>query len=103
MEDELQCTDLATPTCQTPSIFAFVAVSRGSHARRGHNDRGGRGGRGLSKKCGACGGHDHILLSCTTLDAALLKWTLAKRKMIVRKYGTPSGSASTHAALMRDV
>jgi hypothetical protein len=41
--------------------------------------------------------------SCTTSDDALLKWTLAKRKMIVQKYGTPSGFAHTHAAMLSDV
>jgi hypothetical protein len=43
---------------------------------------------------------DHILSSCTTPNDARLKWTLAKRKMIIQKYGTPSGSASAHAALL---
>jgi hypothetical protein len=33
----------------------------------------------------------------------LLKWTLAKRKMIVQKYGTHGDSTSPHAALMIDV
>jgi hypothetical protein len=34
---------------------------------------------------------------------ALLKWTLAKWKMIVQKYGTLGGSASAHASLLSDV
>jgi hypothetical protein len=32
-----------------------------------------------------------------------MKWTMAKRKMIVQKYGTPGGSASAHVALLSDV
>jgi hypothetical protein len=46
---------------------------------------------------------DHILSSCTARDNALLKWTLAKQKMIVQKYGTLGGSAYAHAALLSDV
>jgi hypothetical protein len=86
-----------------PPISAFVVVGRGSHSGRGHNPRGSRGGRGLPNKCSACGNLDHIMSSCAASDDALLKWTLAKRKMIIHKYGTPCGSASTHAALMSDV
>jgi hypothetical protein len=41
--------------------------------------------------------------SCTTSDDALLKWTRTKRKLIVRKYGTPSGTASTHVAELSDM
>jgi hypothetical protein len=41
--------------------------------------------------------------SYTALDDALLKWNLAKRKMIVQKYGTLGGSAYAHAALVSDV
>jgi hypothetical protein len=36
------------------------------------------------------------------LDDTLVNWTLAKRKMIVQKYGTPGGSTSTHVALLSD-
>jgi hypothetical protein len=32
-----------------------------------------------------------------------LRWTLAKRKMIIQKYGAPSGSAFAHAALLSGV
>jgi hypothetical protein len=46
---------------------------------------------------------DHILSSCTAPDDALLRWTLAKWKMIIHKYGAPYGSASAHAALLSDV
>jgi hypothetical protein len=53
-------------------------------------------------KFSACGSTNHILSSCTTSDDALLKWTLAKRKMIVQKYGTPTGSSSAHTALLSD-
>jgi hypothetical protein len=45
---------------------------------------------------------DHIMTSCTTSDDALLNWTLAKRKMIVHKYGTLGGHAHAHAALLSD-
>jgi hypothetical protein len=46
---------------------------------------------------------DHILSSCNALDEALLRWTLAEHKMIIQTYGTPSGFASAHAALLSDV
>jgi hypothetical protein len=46
---------------------------------------------------------DHIMSSCTATDDALLKWTLAKRKMIIQNYGTPAGSAFAHAAMLSDV
>jgi hypothetical protein len=78
-------------------ISAFVAAGRGS------NPRGSRGGRGLPNKCSACDSMDHIMSSCTAPDDAFLKWTLAKRKMIVHKYGTPGGSACAHAALLSDI
>jgi hypothetical protein len=32
-----------------------------------------------------------------------MKWTLAKRKMIIQKYGTPGGTAPAHVALLSDV
>jgi hypothetical protein len=83
----------------TPPIFAFVAAGRGSHNGRGHPPRGPRGSRGLPNKCSARGSLDHILSSCSALDDALMRWTLAKRKMIIQKYGTHGGSASAHAAL----
>jgi hypothetical protein len=51
--------------------------------------RGSRGGRSLPNKCSACGSMDHILSSCTALDDALPRWTIAKRKMIIQKYGAP--------------
>jgi hypothetical protein len=53
-------------------ISAFVAASRGSNTGRGHNHRGGRGGRGLPNKCSACGSVNHIMSSCTASDDALL-------------------------------
>jgi hypothetical protein len=37
------------------------------------------------------------------IDDALLKWTLAKRKMIVQKYGNPGGSALAHTTLLSGV
>jgi hypothetical protein len=77
------------------SISAFVAAGRGNTIRYG------RGGRGLSNKRSGCGSIDHILTSCTASDDALGKWTLAKNKL--QKYGTPSGAAPTHAALLSDI
>jgi hypothetical protein len=94
---------MPVPDTSPPHIHAFVAACRGSHSGRGHNPRGSRGGHGLPNKCSACGSLDHILSSCTAPDDALRRWTLAKRKMIVQKYGSPGGSASTHAALLSDV
>jgi hypothetical protein len=95
--------DQAMPTtpCPAPPISAFVAAGRGSSSGRGHNPRGIRGGRGLPNKCSACGTLDHIMSSCTASDDALLKWTLAKRKLIIQKYGTSAGFA--HVALLSDV
>jgi hypothetical protein len=53
--------------------------------------------------CSACGSLDHIRSSCTAPDDALMRWALAKRKMIIQKYGTHGGCASAHAALLSDV
>jgi hypothetical protein len=103
MDEDTTAPSMPAPDTSPPPISAFVAVGRGSHGNRGHNPRGLRGGRGLPNMCIACGGLDHIMSSCTTPDDALLKWTLAKRKMVVQKYGTPGGSASAHAALLSDV
>jgi hypothetical protein len=41
--------------------------------------------------------------SLTAPNHALLKWTLAKLKMIVQKYGTSGGHACAHVALLSDV
>jgi hypothetical protein len=46
---------------------------------------------------------DHIMSSCTAPDDALLRWTLAKRKIIIQKYGTPIGSTYAPAAMLNDV
>jgi hypothetical protein len=46
---------------------------------------------------------DHQLSSCNAPDDALTRWTLAKRKTIIQKSGTPGGSAFAHAALLSDV
>jgi hypothetical protein len=40
---------------------------------------------------------------CTAPDDAFLKWNLAKRKMLVQKYGAPGGNTSAHGALLSDV
>jgi hypothetical protein len=46
----------------------------------------------------------HVAVWTTSAqDDALLKWNLAKRMMIVQKYGIPGGSASAHAALLSDI
>jgi hypothetical protein len=104
MEEILPGTYLPTPIGhQAPSISAFVAVGRESHGGLGHNGRGGCGGRGMPNKCSACGSLDHIMSSNTALDNALLKQTLARHNVIVHKYGTPGGNASTHAAVLSDV
>jgi hypothetical protein len=102
--DEETCAPGAPAPDTSPSpIFAFVGAGPGSHNGRGHNSRGPRGGRGLPNKCSACGSLDHILSSSTAPDDALMRWTLAKRKMIIKKYGTHGGSASAHAAMLSDV
>jgi hypothetical protein len=54
-------------------------------------------------KCSGCGGLDHIMSSWTASDDAFLKWTLAKRKLIVHKYGFLSGTAPVHVALLGDI
>ena len=101
--DEDDAPDTPAPNISPPTISAFVDVGRGSHSGRGRPPRGPRGGRGLPNKCIACGSLDHILSSCTAPDDALLRWTLAKRKMIIQKYGTPGGSHFAHAAVLSDV
>jgi hypothetical protein len=101
--DEDDAPDATAPHISPPPISAFVGADRGSHSGRGHPPRGPRGGRGLPTKCSACGSPDHILSSCTAPDDAVMRWTLAKRKMIIKKYGAPSGSHPAHAALLSDV
>jgi hypothetical protein len=81
MDEEVTAPGLSSPDTSAPPISAFVVVGRGSNNGRGHNSRGTRGGRGLPNKCSL----NHIMSSCTASDDALLKWTLAKRKMIVKK------------------
>jgi hypothetical protein len=80
-----------------------MAASHESYGGRGHPNRGCRACRGLSNKCIPCGRLDHIISSSTTFDATLLKWTLAKRKMIVQKYGTPGSHASACIVVLSDV
>jgi hypothetical protein len=101
--DEDDAPDTRAPHISPPPISAFVAAGRGSHNGRGHLPRGPRGGRGLPTKCSACGGLDHILSSCSAPDDALLRWTLAKRKMIIQRYGAPGGSHYAHAAMLSEV
>jgi hypothetical protein len=95
MDEEVHDPGLPAPDTSAPTIFAFVAAGRGSNNVRGHIPRGTRGGRGLPNKCSAFGSMTHIMSSCTASDDALLKWTLAKRKIIVHKYGTPCGPLRT--------
>jgi hypothetical protein len=83
MDEEVSASGAPAPDTSPPPISPFVADGRGSHSGRGHNPRGPRGGRGLPNKCSACGSLDHTISSCAAQDDALLKWTLAKRKMIV--------------------
>jgi hypothetical protein len=85
MEEELPLSvdQAANPPTPASPIFAFVAARRNSCGGR-HNARGGRGGRApLPNKGNACGGLDHSLSSCTAPYDATMKWTFAKRKMIV--------------------
>jgi hypothetical protein len=103
MDEEASPQGVPAPDTSPPPISAFVAAGRGSHSGRGHTPRGPRGGRGLPNKCSACGSLDHILSSCNAPYDALPRWTLAKRKMIIQKYGTLGGSATAHAALLSDV
>jgi hypothetical protein len=103
MDEEVTAPGLPAHDTSAPPISAFVAVGRGSNSGRGHIPRGTRGGRGLPNKCSACGNLNHIMTSCKASDGAFLKWTLAKRKMIVQKYGTHGGSTSMHTAMLSDV
>jgi hypothetical protein len=103
MDEEASAAGAPAPDTSPPPISAFVAAGRGSHNGRGHNPRGPRGGRGLPNKCSACGSLDHMLSSCTAPDDALMRWTLATRKIIIQKYGTHGGPASGHAALLSDL
>jgi hypothetical protein len=81
--DEDDAPAAAAPHTSPPPISAFVAAGRGSHIGRGHSPRGPRGGRVLPTKCTAYNSRDHRLSSCTAPDDALLRWTLAKRKLII--------------------
>jgi hypothetical protein len=103
MDEETYAPGAPAPDTSPPPISAFVVAGRSSHSGRGPQPRGPRGGRGLSNKCSACGSLDHLLSSCIDPDDALLRWTPAKCKVVIQKYGTPSSSASAHAALLSDV
>jgi hypothetical protein len=103
MDEEVRAPGTPAPDTSPPPISAFVAASRGSHSGRGHIPRGTRGGRGLPNKCNACGSLNHIMSSCTAPDDALSKWTLAKRKMIIQKYGTHGSCVSARNVLLSDV
>jgi hypothetical protein len=83
MDEEASASGAPSPDTSTPPISMVVAAGRGSHNGRGHSPRGPRGGRGLPNTCTACDSLDNILSSCTIPYDALLKWTLAKRKMII--------------------
>jgi hypothetical protein len=83
MDEEASAPGATALDTSPPPISAFVATGRGSHIGRGHPPRGPRGSRRLPNKCNACGSIDHIMSSCTAPSDALLKWTLAKGKMII--------------------
>jgi hypothetical protein len=75
MADDLLDSTMTAPGGPALSIFVVVAAGRNSHEWRGHNTRGGRGGRGLPKKCNACGSLNHIFVvmhSATAYDDAPL-------------------------------
>jgi hypothetical protein len=103
MDEEVVALGKQALDTSTLPISAVVVVDRGTNNGRGHNSRGTLGGRGLPSKCKACGSLSHISSSCTASDDALMKYTLAKRKMIVKKHGTPAGCASAHVAMLSDV
>jgi hypothetical protein len=103
MDEDLNDSNLTSRDSPAPPIYSFVAACRSSQSGRGHNNRGGRGCRGLPNKCSACGSLNHLMSSCIASDEALLKWTLAKRKMFVKKFGTLDGNAFANAALLSDV
>jgi hypothetical protein len=84
-------------------VSAFVAARRGSHGGRGNSNRGSRGGRDLPNKCSGCRCLDNILSAITALNDSLLKWTFAKRKLIVQKHGNPNNTAPAHVALLSDL
>jgi hypothetical protein len=88
MDDDPPDPAMPTHDGPAPPISAFIAASHGSNIGRGHNLRGTRGDRGLPNKCSACGSLEHIMSLCTASNDALLKWTMAKRKLITQKYGT---------------
>jgi hypothetical protein len=88
IEEELPGADSSVRGRPDSPISAFVDDGRGSHGGRGTFNRESRGGRGMPNKCSGCASFDHILSSCTTSVDALMKWKLAKRKLIVQKYGT---------------
>jgi hypothetical protein len=103
MDKEGSAHGAPAPETSPPPISAFVVVGRGSHSGRGQTPHGPRGGRGFPNKCTACASLDHIMSSCNSHDDALLRWTLAKRKIIIQKYDTPGDFATAHAALLSDV
>jgi hypothetical protein len=73
MDDYLPYLTLTTHAGLAPPISDFVAAGRNLHGGRGHNSRGGRGGRGLPKKCCACGSLNYTMSSCIASDDALSK------------------------------
>jgi hypothetical protein len=103
MGKEVSAPGMPAPYTSPPPTSAFVVAGRGSASGRGHIPRGTRDGRGLPNKCSACDSLNRVMSSCTALDDALLKWTLAKWKMIAQTYGTHGGSPSAHATLLSDV
>jgi hypothetical protein len=74
----------------------------GVNLGHGHGGCNGRYGRGVPNKRNARGSLDRILSSRTAPGATLLKWSIAKRKMIIQKYGSPS-SIIADTVLLGDV
>jgi hypothetical protein len=77
--DDDPAPDTPAPATSPHPISAFVVAGRGSHSGRGQPHRNPRGHR--PHKCGVCGTFDHLMSACTATDDAILKLTLAKRKV----------------------
>jgi hypothetical protein len=99
--DDDPAPDTPAPVASSPPIFAFVATGRDSRSGRGQPHCNPRGSR--PNKCGVCGSLNHLMSACTAPEDAILKWNLAKRKMLVQKFGAPGGTTSAHVALLSDV
>jgi hypothetical protein len=90
------------PRLPLPRPYLLLWLLAGVNLGRGHGGCSGRCGRSLPNKCNARGSMDRILSSRTAPGATLLKWSIAKRKMIIQKYGSPS-SIIADTVLLDDV